>query len=200
MGYSASGTAASEAGPARQQQPPGTVRLADMLTLSCRLSQTGQATVTFAGELDAASADQACQYVRDVIDAHGGQVLLDMAGLSFCDARGLGALVRMSRHAGQAGASLHLVAPPPRLMKIIRITSLGDNLPVRRKEAGATASSVSQSVPLVTYAYGQPRPPFGIAGRSRRRSGWHNCSAMCPAPAQLLIDQSCATPHGVAGE
>ena len=130
MGYSASGTAASEAGPAPQQ--PGTVRLADMLTLSCRISQTGQTTVIFAGELDAASADQAYEYVREAIDAHGGQVLLDVAGLSFCDARGLGALARISRHAGQAGSSLHLVAPPPRLMKIIRITCLEDKLPVHR--------------------------------------------------------------------
>ena len=134
MGYSASGTAASEAGPARQQQRPGTVRLADMLTLSCRISQTGQATVIFAGELDTASADQAYEYVREAIDAHGGQVLLDMAGLSFCDASGLGALARMSRHAGQAGSSLHLVAPPPRLMKIIRITGLEDRLPVHRAD------------------------------------------------------------------
>jgi hypothetical protein len=31
---------------------------------------------------------------------------------------------------------LHLVAPPPRLMKIIRITSLEDKLPVRHKQAG----------------------------------------------------------------
>ena len=129
MGNSVSGTAASEAGPDRQQQP-GTVRLAGMLTLSCLISQTGQATVTFAGELDTASADQACEYVRGAIDAHGGHVLLAVSGLSFCDARGLGALVRMTTHAGQAGSSLHLVAPPPRLMKIIRITGLEDKLPV----------------------------------------------------------------------
>ena len=103
-----------------------------MLTLSCLISQTGQATVTFAGELDYASADQAYGYVRDVIDAHGGQVLLDVAGLSFCDARGLGALARMSRHAGQAGSSLHLVAPPPPLRKIIGITGLEDMLPAYR--------------------------------------------------------------------
>jgi len=131
MGPSATGTAAGQAAPAGQPLP-GTVRLAGMLTLSCLISQTGQTTVTFAGELDAAAADQACCYVRDAIDAHGGQVLLDMAGLSFCDARGLGALARMSRHAGQAGSSVHLVAPPPRLMKIIRITGLQDMLPVRR--------------------------------------------------------------------
>jgi anti-sigma B factor antagonist len=101
-----------------------------MLTLSCFINQAGQTTVTFAGELDYASADRAYGYVREAIDTHGGQVLLDVAGLSFCDARGLGAFARMSGHAGQAGSSVHLVAPPPRLRKIIRITGLDDQLPV----------------------------------------------------------------------
>jgi len=133
MGHSASGGAASEAGWAGQQLP-GTVRLAGMLTLSCLISQTGQTTVTFAGELDYASADQAYGYVRDAIDAHGGQVLLDVAGLSFCDARGLGALARMSSQAGQAGCSMHLMAPPSLLRKIIRITGLEDKLPVHRAD------------------------------------------------------------------
>ena len=131
MGHSANGTTTGEAGPGGQQLP-GTVRLAGMLTLSCRINPAGQTTVTFAGELDAAAADQASGYVRDAVDARGGQVLLNMAGLSFCDARGLGALARMSRHAGQAGSSLHLVGAPPRLMKIIRITGLEDTLPVHQ--------------------------------------------------------------------
>ena len=130
MGHSATGTAASKASPAGQQLP-GTVRLAGMLTLSCLISQTGHTTVTFAGELDIASADQAYGYVRDAIDVRGGEILLDVAGLSFCDARGLGALVRMSR---QAGSSLHLVAPPPLLRKIIRITGLTDQLLVHRED------------------------------------------------------------------
>jgi anti-sigma B factor antagonist len=138
MGHSASGTA-SKARPAGQQ-PPGTVRLAGMLTLSCLISPTGQTTVTFAGELDYASADQAYEYVRGAIDAHGGQILLDVAGLSFYDGRGLGALARMSRHAGQAGSSLHLVAPPPQLMKIIRITGLEDKLPVHREDQPGQAN------------------------------------------------------------
>jgi len=146
MGHSANGTAARAAGPAGQ--PPGTVRLAGMLTLSCLISQTGQATVTFAGELDYASADPAYGYVRDVIDARGGRILLDMGGLSFCDARGLGVLARMSRHAGQAGSSLHLVAPPPQLMKIIRITGLEDELPVhRRDQAGECSPEAAVPIP-----------------------------------------------------
>jgi len=146
MGHSANGTAASAAGPAGQ--PPGTVRLAGMLTLSCLISQTGQTTVTFAGELDYASADPAYGYVRDVIDARGGRILLDVGALSFCDAGGLGVLARMSRHAGQAGSSLHLVAPPPRLMKIIRITGLEDELPVHRgDQAGQTQPGAAVPVP-----------------------------------------------------
>ena len=131
MGHNVSGTAADGA-TLTGQQLPGTVRLAGMLTLSCRINPAGQTTVTYAGELDAAAADQASGYVRDAVDARGGQVLLNMAGLSFCDARGLGALARTSRHAGQAGSSVHLVAPPPRLMKIIRITGLEDTLPVHQ--------------------------------------------------------------------
>ena len=118
-----------------------------MLTLSCLTGQTGQTTVTFAGELDYASADPAYGYVRDVIDARGGRILLDMGGLSFCDARGLGVLARMSRHAGQAGTSLHLVAPPPQLMKIIRITGLEDELPVHRRDQ-ADECSPEAAVPI----------------------------------------------------
>jgi anti-anti-sigma factor len=78
--------------------------------------------------------DQAYGYVRDVIDAYGGPVLLDVVGLSFCDAGGLGAFARMSRHAAQAGSSVHLVAPPPLLRKIIRITGLAGQLPVHRAD------------------------------------------------------------------
>jgi len=82
MGHNVSGTAADGA-TLTGQQLPGTVRLAGMLTLSCRINPAGQTTVTFAGELDYASADHACDYVRAVIDAHGGQVLLDVADLTF---------------------------------------------------------------------------------------------------------------------
>jgi anti-sigma B factor antagonist len=146
MGHSVNGTAASAAGPAGP--PPGTVRLAGMLTLSRLNRQTGQTTVTFAGELDYASADPAYGYVRDVIDARGGRILLDVGGLSFCDAYGLGVLARMSRHAGRAGSSLHLVTPPQQLMKIIRITGLEDELPVHRTdEAGNCSPGAAVPVP-----------------------------------------------------
>ena len=133
MGYSASGTAAGEARPAGQQ-PPGTVRLAGMLTLSCldQPDRTGHRHVRRRARCRVGGPG--LRYVRDAIDAHGGPVLLDVAGLSFCDACGLGAFARMSRHAAQAGSSVRLVAPPPLLRKIIRITGLADQLPVHRAD------------------------------------------------------------------
>jgi anti-anti-sigma factor len=111
---------------------PDIIQPDSRLIASCHTSQTGESTLTFGGDLDVVSADQAYRYVRDVIDTHRGPVLLDVAGLSFCDARGLGALIRMRRHAGQAGSCLHLVAPPRRLVTLMRITGLDQELPVHR--------------------------------------------------------------------
>ena len=96
--------------------------------------------VTFTGELDLASAEQAFGYVRDVIDRHSTLVVLDLASLSFCDARGLGALVRMKRYAGQAGCALRLMSPRPRLLEIMRLTNLDGELRVQpRDPAGLLA-------------------------------------------------------------
>jgi hypothetical protein len=53
---------------------PGTIQLGSMLTASCSTGQPGDTILTFAGELDAASADQAYRYVRDTIDTCGWDV------------------------------------------------------------------------------------------------------------------------------
>ena len=62
MSCVAGGTAAAEPGldgPGRL----GPVRLDDLLTVSCAISRPGQATLTFVGELDITTADQAHSYV-----------------------------------------------------------------------------------------------------------------------------------------
>ncbi len=57
-------------------------------------------------------------------------VLLDLAGLSFCDARGLSALVRIANHADAAGCGFGLIAPRPPVAKILRISGLDSRMPV----------------------------------------------------------------------
>ena len=57
-------------------------------------------------------------------------VLLDLTGLSFCDARGLSAFVRIANQADAAGCGFGLIAPRPPVAKILRISGLDSRMPV----------------------------------------------------------------------
>ena len=57
-------------------------------------------------------------------------LLLDLTGLSFCDARGLSAFVRIANHADAAGCRFGLIAPRPPVAKILRISGLDSRMPV----------------------------------------------------------------------
>jgi anti-sigma B factor antagonist len=94
------------------------------LELSCATDGDGNQIISVTGELDVATAEQAYAYISNVIDAWPTPVSVDLSGLTFCDASGLGALARTARHARQAGRQLKLTAARPSLLKIIRITGL----------------------------------------------------------------------------
>jgi anti-sigma B factor antagonist len=89
------------------------------------------------GELDIATAEQAYTYISDVIDCWPAPVSVDLAGLTFCDASGLGALARVARHARQAGRQLRLISARPSLVKIMRITGLDRAFPELRPSVRA---------------------------------------------------------------
>jgi anti-sigma B factor antagonist len=82
------------------------------------------------GELDLATADALYQRGRAAIARHARLLLLDLRGLSFCDARGLSALVRMANDADAAGCRYGLIAPKPQVATVVRITGLGMRLRV----------------------------------------------------------------------
>ena len=99
------------------------------LELSCQLDGDGNQVVSVTGELDIATAEQAYIFISDVIDAWPAPVSVDLSGLTFCDASGLGVLARVARHARQAGRQLKLIAARPSLLKIMRITGLDRAFP-----------------------------------------------------------------------
>ena len=74
-----------------------------LMQLSCQISASGHAEVALRGELDLATADRVVGYVSDVIDRHDGPVIADLHDIAFCDACGLGALVRIVSYAERAG-------------------------------------------------------------------------------------------------
>ena len=57
---------------------------------------------------------------------------MDLSGLTFCDASGLGVLTRIARHARQAGRQLRLTSARPSLLKLMRLTGLDGVFPELR--------------------------------------------------------------------
>ena len=99
------------------------------LELSCRTGPNGYQIVSVAGELDIATAEQAYSYLSEVIDGRAAPVTVDLSGLTFCDASGLGVLARAARYARQKGRQLALASARPSLLKIMRITGLDRAFP-----------------------------------------------------------------------
>jgi anti-anti-sigma factor len=116
-------------------RPPATPRGAEpaaepgQLELSCRTGPNGYQIVSVAGELDIATAEQAYSYLSEVIDGRTAPVTVDLSGLTFCDASGLGVLARAARYARQKGRQLALASARPSLLKIMRITGLDRAFP-----------------------------------------------------------------------
>ena len=81
-------------------------------------------------ELDMATADGLVERGYAAIARSARLLLLDLAGLSFCDASGLSAFVRIANHADAAGCGFGLIAPQPPVAKILRISGLDSRLPV----------------------------------------------------------------------
>ena len=102
---------------------------APQLGLTSRTDEDGFQIVSMTGELDIATAEQAYSYISDVIDGLPAPVTVDLSGLTFCDASGIGALVRIARHARQTGRQVMLTSVRPSVLKIMRITGLDRAFP-----------------------------------------------------------------------
>ena len=107
------------------------------LEFSRRTGEDGGQVISVVGELDIATAEQAYAYISEVIDGGQAPVSVDLAGLTFCDASGLGVLARVANHARQAGRQFRLTSPRPSLLKIMRLTGMDHAFPELRPSATA---------------------------------------------------------------
>jgi anti-anti-sigma factor len=110
------------------------------LELSHRFAPSGEAVVYISGELDMTTADPAVRYVQKIIGRHHGPVAVNLAGIRFCDAQGLRALLRMANCADLAGAPFRVTSPSRMLAKVLRITGLS-----RRLLAGSPRASTERT-------------------------------------------------------
>lgn len=91
------------------------------LRLAVRYEADG-ATLAAIGEIDLATApgleSEALRLLADCTSA----LILDLAGVSFCDSQGISTLVRIDRHAREIGARFTIVRARPVIARVMRIT------------------------------------------------------------------------------
>ncbi len=140
------------------------------LELSCRTGANGYQIVSVSGELDIATAEQAYSYLSEVIDGRPAPVTVDLSGLTFCDASGLGVLARSARYARRNGRELALASARPSLLKIMRITGLDRAFPELHPVAHAYSALAERS------GGGPPETFRGRLGQDTDRAATERCS------------------------
>jgi anti-sigma B factor antagonist len=93
------------------------------------------AVVRLEGEIDISNAAALAAGLRQALSADGSapELVVDLAQLSFIDARGLAALVEGRRLADLSGTTMVLTHPSGLVRRLLQITGLAAVLPVREE-------------------------------------------------------------------
>lgn len=91
-----------------------------------------EAVVKLAGEIDMSTVQRLSKVVADMLGSEPPpRVVLDLAGVTFCDSQGLGTLVVLSRKATMAQSHLVLVNVGDFLLRVLDITGLRGALMIK---------------------------------------------------------------------
>jgi anti-sigma B factor antagonist len=93
------------------------------LALSVR-RQADYTVVMVSGELDIASAPVLREQLLGLLRPGASRIVIDLSGVTFCDASGLAVLVGASRRARLLDGVLRLAAPTPLVATVLRLTGL----------------------------------------------------------------------------
>lgn len=109
----------------------------DRPELTVQVRQTAAETVvSCVGEIDMLTVTQLANAVNGILaDSPPPRVVLDLAGVTFCDSQGLGTLVVLSRKATRASSCLVLVNVAEFLMRVLDITGLRSALMISNEAA-----------------------------------------------------------------
>ncbi len=95
-----------------------------------RADPSAPTTIHLSGEIDAFSSPALRRRLVDVLTSSRSLLILDLSGVSFCDASGLAVLVGIQHRAQPMGITLALAAPRPFMSKLLHITGLDRSLPM----------------------------------------------------------------------
>jgi anti-sigma B factor antagonist len=95
------------------------------------------------GELDMKEARALQSRVGERATAGQSRIVVNLAGVSYIDSAGLGALVAGMKACAAQGGRLVLASPGPDVRHILEITRIDRHLPVHPSESDAVAAAAS---------------------------------------------------------
>lgn len=84
----------------------------------------GVPVVSISGEVDVATAPILRDRLQELAAGGASTVVVDLHQMTFLDSTGLGVLVGALKRCREGGGELRLVAPQPRILKLLDITGL----------------------------------------------------------------------------
>jgi anti-sigma B factor antagonist len=138
------------------------------LTLSVR-SQNGYAIAEVGGDLDIACAPALREQLLGVLGPHASRIVVDLSGVTFCDASGLAVLIGARRRAWLLGGVLRLAAPAPAVAAVLGLTGLDVQFEIFATVPAATSAPARPRVPDASLHRQPPggrlsAPPAGPGG------------------------------------
>jgi anti-sigma B factor antagonist len=100
------------------------------------VSDPPSATVVLHGEIDIVTAPAIRRCLMAAISGGDVHVAVDMSGVTFLGAAGIGVLVAAANRARDAGGSLSLRAPSPRVRWLLDVLHLDAVLPAAQRSGG----------------------------------------------------------------
>jgi anti-sigma B factor antagonist len=121
------------------------------------ISPASSATVVLDGEIDIATGPAIRRSLIAAIRGGNAHLAVDMSGVAFIDAAGIGVLVDAAKRARRAGGGLSLLAPSWPVQRLLDLFHLDEILPAAPRSGGRF---VAGSAALTPHGL-----PEGTAGR-----------------------------------
>jgi anti-anti-sigma factor len=136
-------------------------------------SQDGYTVAALSGDLDIACVPVLREQLLGVLGPDASRMVIDLSGVTFCDASGLAVLVGVDRRARLLNGVLRLAAPAPPVATVLRLTGLDLHFRIFATLRAAIRAPAHPGVRgpgrLRRVSAGQPGvPPAGTAGSLRR--------------------------------
>lgn len=117
---------------------PGIALLADAPSRTAITTTAERTVVAVTGELDLARTGRLASLLGEELDLAPRALVIDLTGLAFCSARGLGVVLDAVSAARAAGVGVAVVAAGRAVLRPIKALGLEDALPLHRTLPDAT--------------------------------------------------------------